>query len=357
MSDLQTAPAPSAFRLDSLSAYSAYYSSGLASNATQPLTSVPNSADVGMGASATVTWVHNAERSGFSMTYTATYSGQVRYSSLDALNHMFSMTATRRLTPRCILSFNTAANVITADQLTLLPNEPSGVALVSPSLLLYGQRMLGTSAQLALTYDLSSRTSIAWRIGGTRYQRLTSDSAVVPDGLVSPLSQNTTAIAGLQIAHSLSPRTQVSLSLDASRAISGFLNTWNQRVSVSINRTLSRRWFVDIRGGGGYVMPSREAGNPTASLQYSPGGPSATIPRHKRSRLLVIAAWVTPMDWVQLQHSHFVQLDVGAAREPLVCESHRRSTAIRRRRLGKHPHMAGSYQRGENLEPPYCYYR
>jgi hypothetical protein len=260
----------SALQLDSVSAYTAYYSDGIAPNSGQPLVSLPMASDVGMGLTATVTWIRDSERSDFSLTYTADYAGRVHYSAWDALNHFFSMNAVRHLTPRWDLHFALGANLTTADRLTLLPAEVS-LAVVSPSLLLYGDRMFGSTGQMSLAYKVSTRTSVAWNIAGSRYQSLSNDDALMQTRAASPLYQSTTASTGVEVSHTLSPRTEVSVEVGASQTISGLLDARYSRASVSLSHKLTQRWSIAAHGGGGTFEQLRPAALPAVPL-YLAGG-------------------------------------------------------------------------------------
>jgi hypothetical protein len=256
--------------LDSFSAYSAYYSDGFAANQV-PLSS-PLAPDFGMGAAATLTWIRATERSDLSVTYTADYSARVRYSSWDALNHRFSMNFNRHLTPLWDFHFAVGAGVTTTDQLVLLTGQPLEAVPASASLLLYGNRMLSSTAVMSLIYKLSGRTSLTWQAGGMRYQGLGSNAADGQPGVVSRLNQTTNANAGFDVSHTLSPRTQVDLVVGTNRTISGFLDIWSKSGNVALRRALSPRWFTAVRGGGGLIYAMRPIPNFVTRPQYLAGG-------------------------------------------------------------------------------------
>jgi len=261
----------SGFQLDSVSAYTTYYPDGLGANLV-PLQGAPLAPDVGMGAAATISWDHAEERSNISLTYTADYSGRLRYSAWDALNHMFSLNAARHFTPLWDFRLTVAAAVITADQLVLLPGELSAVSPVSSSLLLYGNRAFNSTAVMSLAYKLSTRTTLTWHANGTRIQSLGNGDAAGQTGVVSFLSQATTASAGFAASRTLSPRTQVSLDVGTTRLMSGFLDAWTQSATVAVSRSLSQRWFAAMHGGGGFIHPAQPVANLTTRPQYLAGG-------------------------------------------------------------------------------------
>jgi hypothetical protein len=190
----------SGFELDSISAYTAYYPDGLTSGLV-PLQGSALAPDVGVGAAATISWDRAGERSNLSVTYTADYSGRLRYSAWDALNHMFSLNASRHLTPLWDFHLTVAAAVITADQLVLLPGELLATAPLSPSLLLYGNRAFNSTVAMSLAYQLSTRTTLTWHAGGTHIQSLGNNDGGGDTGVVSFLNQASTASAGFEVSH------------------------------------------------------------------------------------------------------------------------------------------------------------
>lgn len=269
--DPQVMQPHSGLQLDSVSAFAAYYSDGLTANLV-PLQSSLLAPDVGMGAAATLTWVHATERSDLSLTYTADYSGRLRYSAWDALNHRLSMNAAHQLTPLWDFRLAAGVGVATTDQLVLLGGQFSAAAPVSASLLLYGDRVFNSSAIASLVYKLSSRTSLTWHVGGARLQSLANNLPGTQPGLVSWLRQSTTASAGFDVSHSISPRTQVGVTFGTNRLISGYLDAWSQSASVSLSRAFSQRWFAAVRGGAGFIRPVQPVANLDTGPQYLAGG-------------------------------------------------------------------------------------
>lgn len=231
---------------------------------------MPSNADIGIGVNGTLTWTHTDQRSDIVFSYTGDYSARVRYSAWNALNHLFSMTARRHLAPRWDLGFTAGVNVTTADRLAFLTMQPSPAA-ISPSLLLYGDRMLGASAQVSLTHRFSGRTSIAWLAGGTRYQSLTNNDTINRTDVGAFRYQSTMANAGLRISYSLSPRTEIAADVGINRQLSGFLDAWYENSSVSINHAISEHWFLGARGGAGFIRPVRGITNVSTTLGYLAG--------------------------------------------------------------------------------------
>ena len=93
-SQLRVAPPPSPrgeLRIENVSAFGAYYSTGLPNRIGQGSADLP--ADVGYGGGAQFSWLKLTEKSQFSVTYAPVYSGRIRYTEFNALNHMFSFSA------------------------------------------------------------------------------------------------------------------------------------------------------------------------------------------------------------------------------------------------------------------------
>jgi len=300
----QATPTQSSFRLESVSFYTGYYSSGFDFTATTPSTAGASlGADVGVGGAATIGWQRPRDRSDVFMTYTADYSGHLRYSAWQALNHHLSFNANRRWS-RWDFRFSAAASVSTTDQLLFAPTALSTVAatpatfadlttgimggtsqnralapvltgvqaVVSPALLLYGSRTLSASAQFSATTRLSDRTSIQISAGGTRNQGLPVSNSIAQAGAPTLAIRATSGNLGLSISHLLTPRTQVSVALLSTRAFSGLADAYYNSFSLAITRTLSERWFATVHGGGGDVLPVRQTNIPLSGPQYLAGG-------------------------------------------------------------------------------------
>ncbi len=288
---------PSSFGLESVSAYGMYVGSVSAGQAGGL------NADFGMGGAATLHWVSVRERSDISLSYTAAYDGRLRYSSLDALNHMLSFDAGYHLNQRWQLRYSTAANVVNMEQLLFLPNFYSQLAAVpatfddltnavlqgkfnnpqlipvvtgvqasvSPALLLYGARTLSASAQISLIYNLSPRTSIQLSGGAARMQELSQNDPGF--GAITPvLPETTSGSVNLSLSYSVSPRTEIGIQAGSTRVISAFEDAYYDQSSVFVNRTLSRRWFASMHAGGGLIQPVRFSTYLPVGPQYSVGG-------------------------------------------------------------------------------------
>src|SRR3984957_14439020 len=123
-------PAPSGLQIKSVSAYAVYYSNFLP-NGAAAAGSAHLSADVGAGGSIVFDWAKFTERSTFSLTYTPSYTGYVRNSSLNALDHALSLTASRKIAPQWTFEFSAAGALSTLQESQFGPTALDNVAAAS----------------------------------------------------------------------------------------------------------------------------------------------------------------------------------------------------------------------------------
>jgi len=289
-------------QIRSVSAYGAYYSTTLPAGGgfqSSP-TSLPS--DLGVGGSAEIRWATSGEHSTFSLTYTPSYTGRVRYSSVNALNHALSLNATSKVAPRWSLGFSLNGNLSTIEQFLFSPTAFSNAASVSASFndlsgamlagrstntelasalstatlvespvsaLLYGQRMFTSAMQTSVAYSHSPRLSVTFSGGATRSQRV-ADSSVVQN--LSLLPTTTSGNASVAISYSLSPQTQIGGSVTSSRFSSSLYDGYTTASTASLGRTLGQHWFWQIHGGIGVMNPLRQISIPPTGRHPVAGG-------------------------------------------------------------------------------------
>jgi hypothetical protein len=284
-------PPAGGFHIRSLTGYAVYYSNSLPGNGGFQPTPTNLGADVGGGVSADLGWTHYAERTNATFTYVPSYTGRLRYSGWNALNHAMSFNVIRKLAPRWTFGLSGAVNLSTLDQFLFAPttlgaaaaspakfddlatamlagkfNDPRlasilGGAQVSQSplqTLLYGDRVLNSAAQASLSYSYSPRLSITVNGGGSRSQHLSQNDGTpnLNGYLNSSTSESEYGTVGL--SYSLSPRTRIGGSVTGSRAASEFEDTFTTRSVGSLGRTLGNRWFVQVQAGIGVMHPLRQ---------------------------------------------------------------------------------------------------
>jgi hypothetical protein len=280
------APLPkSGLQIRSISAYGVYYSKGLPFGIGTIQPGVANApSDVGAGGNIVIDWTKFTERSTFSLTYSPSYAGQFRYSSLNAFNHALSLNASGALVSHWRYHFAAACDfsnlgeyMFSASALSNAASVPAnfedlaaallsskfannpqlGVILTGSPLvespvraLVYGQRMLTASAQAKLSYSFSPRLSVSFSGGGARTQHV-SDSQTSGSSNFYLLPTTTSGSAGLEISYSLSPVTQVGGSLTTTRVSSSLQDFYTTSSVGTWGRVLSRRWLIQLYGGLG----------------------------------------------------------------------------------------------------------
>lgn len=301
-------PAPG-FQVRTLSAYGVYYSSSLPTNGGIPQGGSNLPSDFGFGGSAEIDWTRFTDRSTFSLTYTPSYTGFVRYSSLDALNHALSLNTTRHLAPRWNFGFSVTGSLSTFEESLFAPttlataaslpssfqdlaagllqgqfaNNPLlGSVLTSAPLaqsplntLLYGERMFSASVQSSLSYSYSPRLSLNFAVGGSRTQHLSDDQPLTTTNGALNLDA-TSGRASIGLSYSLSPLTQISASVASSRTVSPLYDLYNTTSLLSIGRTFAHRWILQAHGGAGVTNPVRETLGPIPVKPYPSGGGALT---------------------------------------------------------------------------------
>jgi hypothetical protein len=281
------APAPQpggGLQIGSVSAYAVYYSSFLPDGGVGA-GSMNLPSDMAAGASIVIDWTKFSERSSFSLTYSPSYTGYVRNSSLDALNHALSLTASRKIAPQWNFGFSVAGNLSSVQESLFTPSALSNVASASstfsdlaagilssnfannPQLgailtssplaqspltnLLYGQRMFTTSARVSLAYSYSPRLSVTVSGGAARSQQVSENQAAGGNAAVIP--NTTSGNAGITISYSLSPVMQVGGTVTTGRTSSLLYDDYTTTSLATFGRTLGGRWVVQVHGGIGVV--------------------------------------------------------------------------------------------------------
>jgi hypothetical protein len=301
------APAPAAqggLQIRSVSAYAAYYSSFLPNGVVSSgSTNLP--ADVGLGGSIEVDWTKFTERSSFSLIYTPSYTGYVRNSSLNALDHALSLTVTRKIAPQWTFGFSAAGALTSLEESQFAPTALSNVAAASstfndlaagllsgnfannPQLgailnsspvsgspisnLLYGQRMFMSSAHANLSYAYSPRLSVTFSGGGARSQHV--EDQALGAGNAALIPNTTSGSASVGISYALSPLTQLGGSVSTSRTASTLYDGYTTTSLATLGRTLAERWVAQIHGGVGVTNPLRS----TTATALAPGKPGPVI--------------------------------------------------------------------------------
>ena len=292
----QPIPPPAGLRVSQLSGYVVYFSNGQPEGYIQPTaTQLPS--DVGLGGSIQLDWSHITEKSQVMFMYAPSYTGRLRYSAWNALNHLGSFSANRHfgkwetgLSARGDLSnlseylfqptvfasvasvpvnFNDLASAVLTGTFTnaQLASLLTGAPLVqSPAQnLFFGERMLTANAQTWLAYKPSKRLAIKFTGSAGRIQHISDNSAGTAQNAF--LIPRTSLVgAGLDVTYARSARTQVGVTADSSRIISALQDAYITTTTGSFGRTMGRHWFLQLNGGLGIITPVRR----TLALETKP---------------------------------------------------------------------------------------
>lgn len=297
-------PSPGGIRLDNVSAFLSYYSV-----APQGLFGSPGGSQIngetGVGGSATVAYGTSGERSGFSIVYTPTYVARLRYANSNSVNHALNLSWRHKLAPRWTMNWNASGVMTSASDALFAPMTLSNVTAISGSiadlaaaleagrltnsqaaavltgspvlespagLLLFGNRLLNASAGAGLSYAQSARLTFRIAFTANRLQALRDPNSPAGYQYGYQIAHSTMGSVNAGFGYSLSPRTQLSADFSTNRAVSNLQDAYTTMAMMAVERTLGTRWFVQLRGGSGFIHALRETRTLPAGPQYQVGG-------------------------------------------------------------------------------------
>jgi hypothetical protein len=257
------------------------------------------------GGAAALGWRRAGQRTSLALSYLGSYNSIPQYSEWNAMNHSLSLGGSRQVGNRWGLAFSLAGAADSLNQFLFTPpvlsrladvpasfEELSGAILAgnftndqlasvltgAPMLeapsraMVYGNRVLNVSTTASLTYSRSPRLSLHFGAGGTRSQDLGGEQGNEAAAGNYLLARSTQANANVGFTYSLTPRTTLGMEASASRAVSSLQDAYTSTGTVSLGRTLSRRWFVEGSGGVSNITPVRQRFLLPQALQYVAGG-------------------------------------------------------------------------------------
>jgi hypothetical protein len=268
-----------------------YYSNGVPEGSFQP--GLALASDVAIAAGATVGYTHMAPRTSFSATYSGSYIGRVRYSSLSTSTHLMDAHFRHNFTPRLMLDSSLSFAILNLEQFQFTPN--SAAALTSsaasftdlangvmsgtsassqpvnlpPGALLYGTRTATTSLRTGLTYLSSPRTTWYVNAVATRTQVAGHDAA---DTNTPFLPQSTSTGVEVGVSYSLTPRTQLRGDVSSIKTLSSFDRAYTHSATMSFTRKIGQSWFATVQGGTGLMTGVHSSFAPPQGPQYLAGG-------------------------------------------------------------------------------------
>jgi hypothetical protein len=287
-----------------VSVYTSYLSNATPASLllTQPVASANRlQSDAGYGVQWTLGWQRQRDNSTLSVRYLGSYGGQFKYTDLNAFGHSVNITANRKVGTKWNVGLTASADYRTFAQflfqptsLSLLAQTPAdfndlaaafslgqfsssqaasiltGTPLLgSPERsLLTSDRVLSYYGTVMATYQHSSRLSFTFAGIGAGGQNTLGDTQtyVVPRTLG--------ANAGLSLAYSLSPRTEVGLGVNETRTANQFQSSYSTNATGSFGRKMGLHWFIRANGGMAYTTMLQQAFGPTPRSQQVIGGGS-----------------------------------------------------------------------------------
>jgi hypothetical protein len=135
----------------------------------------------------------------------------------------------------------------------------------------YGNRQLGLSGSLTLSYAPTTRSTYSLSGSYSRAESLRTGSSGGAEGLVHLPKMNGGSL-DFSWSYSLTPRTNFSADVGESRVVSGLQDVSTTQTNVSIGRTLSPRWFVQGSVGMGFTRPRYETFGSGRTAQEQWGG-------------------------------------------------------------------------------------
>jgi len=285
------------------SVFGAYYSGGLPGMYGQSSYNSLLLDDGMIGASASIGWRKSSERTRFSGTYSASYMSQFQYSQLSGFSQSLGLQFSRKLGARWSFDLVTSAGVRNAEASIFSPTAYASLAsapstfdaltqvvasgnlnnnqiaslltgapiLSSPAqTLVFGSQYFYSSAQTSLTYTRSSRLSLTFTGGGSRIEHLNDSTRDATYAYILP--QSTDFSAGMSLGYSLTPRTQMSVSVGEARVVSALFDSYNTGSNVSFTRNMSMHWFLEGHVGAAQMRVLHETYALPKGVQYITGG-------------------------------------------------------------------------------------
>jgi hypothetical protein len=290
----EPAAARHGFALQQATVYSSYYSVGLPPtllNSGGP--SSQFGSDTALGGSATLGYSRPGERTNFFVQYTPSYTRRLRYSGWSAMSNAASIQLDHAITPRFHMVIGGSGAIRNREEFqfgqiaTSAPSSGSGTSPPTPGAtaggaeqpadlaaqaLLFGSRILTSTARTGIQYLFSPRLTLSGGVGGSRTQYLQNrrDQGPQAAGIIPHVTSFT---GDSTVSYSLSPNTSISGTFDTAWQQSALQRAVITNGRMGIERRLTQHWQVSGYGGLGQFRTLLAAGNATPDrLQYIAGG-------------------------------------------------------------------------------------
>ncbi len=288
------------WRIYEVTVSSSYYDYGSTQNSAGGNPASP----VAVQGGATVGWSKGGEKSNVQVVYAPSYVQAFNGVSYRSLNQSFSAMANKTWSAKW--SFHVSASALDSDlnQLLFFPTQFGSLAATpatfdqlvaalltgtsanpalgeiagAPPLVsspaaayLYGGRVFSATAAVSLSYAYSTRASYHATLVGMRTQYLNGGSTNTT-GPSNVVPKTTGVNAELGWSYSVTPRTSMGIDVNGGRTVSKFQDVYTSQATVSLSRTLSRRWFASGTAGLGYIRTQVSSFAVPRSAQYELGG-------------------------------------------------------------------------------------
>ena len=217
--------------------------------------SLPNlGGDGNYGATASLGWQHHGENINIGVMYTGTYGGMFRYSDLNAYSQSASLSVSRTFAQKWSVSLSGSGSDSSIEQYLFQPTSLGVISQIPTTFdnlaaafgagqftntqaasmltgapipqtaartLLLGDRVLSYSATASLVYTASPRLQFHFSSFAAAGQaRFGGQNGTTPSTYVMPRSIG--ANGGVGFTYAVSPRTQITADLEASRSLNQF---------------------------------------------------------------------------------------------------------------------------------------
>jgi hypothetical protein len=290
--------------LNGVSVYSGYSTYPLVNGLSSGAAPGGFAPDANYGASVSVSWQHHREKTDFSMMYSGGYGGMVRDSDTNGFNNSLTFSGTRQLRQKWTFSFSGSGQDSTLAQFLFQPSALSVISQVpatfddlaaafalgrftdnqvasmlsgAPLLdtparsLLAGNRILSYGVQTGLSYAPSARLRVQFTgVTAAGQSQMGGVNGEPKQTIAMPHTMGING--GVSLSYALSPRTQVSASLDEHYVLNAFQTAYVSDGTVSFGRKMGRHWFVNLYGGGSKTQMQKQVYGSPSTTQAIGGG-------------------------------------------------------------------------------------
>jgi hypothetical protein len=254
--------------------------------------------DWNYGAQWSLGWHHLHAGTAVSLRYTGMYSGQTRYSNLNAFGHALTFGVNRTFHTKWSFSLSATGDYRTLVQYIFAPSalstasqtpatfdnlaaasgignfsDPQAASALSgapqlPALVtsLLGDRILTYAAQASVSYAATSRLSFDFASFGA------GGETKVDNAPAYVLPRSMGASAGVGLNYALSPRTTFGVQAQENRVSNHFQTSYGTTASASLGRKMTEHWFLSGRAGMSYTSFGKQVFSTAGSRQVLAGG-------------------------------------------------------------------------------------